>query len=196
MPAMSAIERAFCRSAPWRAFARRAIVPWALDGHRLAGDVLEVGAGSGAMAEGMFRAFPDINLTLTDLDPAMVDGARRRFADQAPVRVQQADATRLPFADRSFDTVTSFLMLHHLIQWPRAVASAARVLRPGGVLVGYDLVDTRLARWVHRLDGSPSRLIAPDELADCLAENGFTDISVWPSLAEHVMRFHATRADG
>jgi hypothetical protein len=63
MPVMSLVEQTFCRSAPWRAFARRAVLPWALSGTPLAGDVLELGAGSGAMAEGMLRSHPRISLT-------------------------------------------------------------------------------------------------------------------------------------
>ena len=47
---MSRIEASFCRSAPWRGFASRVVIPWALAGRKLHGDCLEVGAGSGAMA--------------------------------------------------------------------------------------------------------------------------------------------------
>jgi hypothetical protein len=50
VPSMSRFQSAFCRSAPWRTFARRAVLPWALQGFRPQGDVLEIGAGSGAMA--------------------------------------------------------------------------------------------------------------------------------------------------
>lgn len=79
MPVMSAIEGAFCRSGPWRSFARRSVLPWALDGHRLAGDVLEIGGGSGAMAAGVARDYPDVRLTVTDVDEAMVASARERL---------------------------------------------------------------------------------------------------------------------
>src|SRR5262245_754912 len=50
MPAMSPFESAFCRGAGWRAFASRIVLPWALLGQRLDGDVLEIGGGSGAIA--------------------------------------------------------------------------------------------------------------------------------------------------
>jgi SAM-dependent methyltransferase len=42
-------------------------------------------------------------------------------------------------------------MLHHVAGWPRAVAEAVRVLRPGGRLVGYDVLDTAPVRWAHRI---------------------------------------------
>ena len=50
MPTMSKVESGFCRSVPWRPLAGRVILPWALQGRPLTGDVLEIGGGSGAMA--------------------------------------------------------------------------------------------------------------------------------------------------
>lgn len=193
MPVMSAIEGAFCRSAPWRSFARRVVLPWALDGHSLTGGVLEIGGGSGAMAASMARAYPHVRLTVTDVDEAMVSPARARLSHDANVTVQVADVTDLPFADASFDAVASYLMLHHVIDWPGALREVRRVLRPGGQLIGYDLTDTRLARWIHRADGSPHRIIAVDELAHGLAMAGFAPGVVRPSFAGHLMRFYAEK---
>jgi ubiquinone/menaquinone biosynthesis C-methylase UbiE len=45
------------------------------------------------------------------------------------------DAGRLPLADASVDAVLVVDALHHLPDRPAALAEAARVLRPGGVLV-------------------------------------------------------------
>ena len=131
MPSMSVIEQGFCRSAPWRGFARKVILPWALHGLEPHGELLELGAGSGAMADGMARTFPELQLTVTDIDPAMVAAARKYLGARPNVRVEQADVTDLPFADSTFDVVTSYLMLHHVIEWRRALSEASRVLRPG-----------------------------------------------------------------
>jgi len=193
MPVMSAIEGAFCRSSPWRAFARRRVLPWALDGFDLHGDVLEIGGGSGAMADGVTRSFPAARLTVTDVDEAMVTATRARLRRYPDVRVEPADVTALPYPARSFDVVTTYLMLHHVIDWLDALSESARVLRPGGTLVGYDLTDTPLARTIHRLDGSPHRLIAAAELRDGLAVAGFTDIAVDTSFRRNLMRFRAFR---
>ena len=196
MPVMSAIESAFCRSAPWRSFARRAILPWALDGHSLTGEVLEIGGGSGAMAAGVGRTFPDTRLTVTDVDAAMVESSRSRLASYSNVTVEVADVTSLPFADDSFDAVTSYLMLHHVIVWVGALAETARVLRPGGVFLGYDLTDTRLARFVHCADGSPHSMIAAAELEEGLADAGFADVEVRTSAGNQLMRFRAYKPAG
>ncbi len=112
MPTMSAVEAAFCRSASWGAVAHRIIVPWSLQQAFLDRRVLEIGAGDGAMAARILADHPDVDMTVTDVDPVMVAAARRRLAgygDRADVR--QADATGLPFATEAFGSVVSFLML-------------------------------------------------------------------------------------
>lgn len=195
MPVMSAIESAFCRSVPWQGFARRAVLPWALRGYELEGDVLELGGGSGAMAEGVVRTFPQVRLTVTDIDDDMVSAAQQRLAGWANVRVERADVSALPFQDSCYDAVTSYLMLHHVIAWRAALFEAARVLRPGGTFVGYDLTDTRLARAVHRVDGSPHQMVASDEMRDGLLSAGLVGISVESSARRHVMRFRAEKPD-
>ena len=104
MPEMSSVAQLMCRSAPWRLFAGHVVLPWALQGHELGGDVLEIGCGSGAMAAEALRRFPDVRLTATDFDESMVEVARRRLSEFGPrAQVRQADATALSFPDSSFD---------------------------------------------------------------------------------------------
>jgi ubiquinone/menaquinone biosynthesis C-methylase UbiE len=193
MPVMSSVESAFCRSAPWRSFARHRVLPWALAGRPLSGDVLEIGAGSGAMAAGVNSAFPDARLTLTDIDEAMVSTARSRLAGRRGVVVEQADVAALPFNDRAFDVVTSYLMLHHVVVWKAALTEAARVLRPGGIFLGYDLTDTLVAGLIHRLDRSPFQMLSAAELGAGLAEAGFIAITVEASVRGHLVRFSAEK---
>lgn len=192
MPAMSAIEAAFCRSAPWRAFAARVVLPWVLDGRSLAGDVLELGSGSGAMAAAMVARDAGVRLMATDVDPKMLGRLEARLAPYAGrASVRSADVTSLPFAAASFDAVASFLMLHHVIEWRAALAEAGRVLRPGGALWGYDLLDTAVARFVHRVDGSPHELIVLEDMHDGLLAAGFVEVAARPALGGLVVRFSA-----
>jgi SAM-dependent methyltransferase len=193
MPVMSKVEAAFCRSAPWRGFTARVVTPWVLSGQDLTGDVLEVGAGAGANTAVFARTQPAATITATDIDPAMVTAARRRVAHLgARVTVEEADTTALPFDDDSFDTAISLLMLHHVIDWENALGELARVLRPGGRLLGYDLTATRVARTIHLADRSPHQLLHPGQLRNGLAAAGFADIDVAAGLAGLVARFHAT----
>lgn len=166
MPAMSDLEAVACRSRAWHAFARRVVLPWAVRGRSLAGDVLEIGAGSAGMAAELLAVNPGARVTATDLDPAMVSKARKTLQPfGARAEVERADATALPFADGSFDAALSFLMLHHVGAWDKALEELARVLRPGGALFVYDLLDTLPARLAHAATRSPGvRLIRESEL--------------------------------
>lgn len=192
MPKMSALESSFCRSGPWTLVARR-MVPWATQGLPLTGDVLEIGGGSAAMAAALARSHPQVRLTSTDADPVMVEAAQQRLAGFPLAKARQADATRLPFEDASFDTVLSFLMLHHVIEWERTVTEVARVLRPGGALVGYDLLASRAASWVHLADRSPHRLIEPGAFAPALRQAGLEPVHLRESFGGRVLRFIAQK---
>lgn len=192
MPVMSKVEAAFCRSAPWQAFTAQVVMPWVLRGQDLTGDVLEIGAGAGANTAVLARTQPAATITATDIDPAMVAATRRRVARfGARVTVEPADTTAMPFDDHSFDAAVSLLMLHHVLDWETALGELARVLRPGGRLLGYDLAATRVARAVHVVDRSPHHLLDPAQLRDGLAAAGFVAIDVTTGLAGLVARFRA-----
>jgi ubiquinone/menaquinone biosynthesis C-methylase UbiE len=188
MPVMSKVERAFCCGALWQTSA--GAVVRSLPADRLGRDVLEIGSGGGEVTERLLRHRPGIAVTATDLDPVMVAASTRRLRDLPGATVLPADATALPFEDASFDSVVSCLMLHHVINWEAALREAARVLRPGGVFVGYDLVRTPLATAVHKIDRSPFRLFVPAEFADGCAVAGLSP-DYETGLLGHVLRFEA-----
>ncbi|MDN5851991.1 MAG: class I SAM-dependent methyltransferase [Actinomycetia bacterium] len=168
-------------------------MPWTTLGTQFSGAVLEIGGGGGGMAEALAKANPQIRLTMTDIDEAMVDVARTRLAHVRNVSVRHADVTTLSFPDDSYDTVVSFLMLHHVIDWETAVAEVARVLRPGGLFVGYDLTDTRISALIHRVDGSPHRLIRRGEFEAEVGAAGLDLERMRYSAVHHIFRFVARK---
>lgn len=103
-----------------------------------AGDsVLDVGCGPGWFWATAASELPEnLNLTLSDLSPGMVQEAveRCRPLPFASVTGQQADATALPFEDGSFDAVIAMHMFYHLTDPSKRVAEMYRVLKPGGFL--------------------------------------------------------------
>ena len=187
---MSRFERAFCCGAVWRSSSTT--IARELRAQRLGRDILEIGAGSGSVARQLLSSDPELAWTAIDIDPHMTEATRARLRDFPNALAKTADATALPFPDASFDSVVSCLMLHHIIDWERAVAEVARVLRAGGTFVGYDLVRTPLASLFHRLDGSPHRLLVPDDFQAECARNGLT-IQLQFQLVGHVMRFVALK---
>lgn len=67
------------------------------------------------------------------------------------------------------------------------------MLRPGELVLGYDLTETRTARLVHRPEVSPHRIIASTEMGEGMAGDGFVGIAVRTSLRSHLMRFKAEK---
>jgi ubiquinone/menaquinone biosynthesis C-methylase UbiE len=53
---------------------------------------------------------------------------------RGPEPAVRADATSLPFADATFESVALLYVLYHLDKPTMALAEARRVLRPGGLL--------------------------------------------------------------
>jgi ubiquinone/menaquinone biosynthesis C-methylase UbiE len=190
MPLMSRTERAFCCGALWRTSSTT--IARELRAQQLGRDVLEIGAGGGSVAQQLLSSNPEFVWTAIDIDPEMTRAAATRLQAFRNASAQTGDATALPFCDDSFESVVSCLMLHHIIDWERAVAEVARVLRPGGTFVGYDLTRTPFATVLHRLDGSPYRLLVPEDFRAECARQGLT-IDLQSALLGHVMRFVARK---
>ena len=94
-------------------------------------DVLDVGCGQGIdVAQ---YAIGGARATGVDLTPRHVELATAHLqALGSDARVVQGDAEALPFADASFDRVSSNGVLHHTPDMPAALREIVRVLRPGG----------------------------------------------------------------
>lgn len=95
------------------------------------GRILDVGAGTGLLAEQLADRHPAALLACVDLAPGMAATARLRLGSRALVAV--ADAECLPFADASFDRVVSTSTFQWLTTLDAAFAEAWRVLAPGGL---------------------------------------------------------------
>jgi ubiquinone/menaquinone biosynthesis C-methylase UbiE len=99
----------------------------------LAGDVLEIGAGTGANFE---HYPPTAKVTALELDPFMLKRAHEKLTalERSNITLQQAPAERLPFGDASFDAVVSTLVLCTVRDVSQSLAEIQRVLRQGGRL--------------------------------------------------------------
>lgn len=100
--------------------------------------LLEVGCGVGAQTEILLRRFPHLELTGVDRSEAQLAAAERNLAQTAwctsRYTLQQADATDLPFPDRSFDAAYLCWVLEHMPSPARVLSEVRRVLSPGAVV--------------------------------------------------------------
>jgi ubiquinone/menaquinone biosynthesis C-methylase UbiE len=138
--------------------------------------VLEVGCGRGVGVEILLDRFDAGQVIAFDLDPAMIERARRRLHTRtdAPIALSVGDACEIEQAAASIDTVVEFGVIHHVPDWRVAVGEIARVLRPGGLLLFEDVPRHTLDTWVFRTFTVHPRedRFEADEFADELARNG------------------------
>jgi tRNA (cmo5U34)-methyltransferase len=101
---------------------------------------LDLGAGTGLLAELVRRRLPAARLTLLDFSEEMLARARMRFA-AAPVEVRVGDYATAPLGG-PWDAIVSALSIHHLpdADKRRLYARAFEALAPGGLLVNADNV--------------------------------------------------------
>ncbi len=122
--------------------------------------VLDLATGTADFAMGLVRRFPSVRVTGIDLTPAMLEIGRRKVAASgcaSQVDLLEGNAQALPFAEASFDVVTCAFGFRNFSDKPRALAEAARVLRPGGALLVLELfrmesrLCARVTSWWLRL---------------------------------------------
>ena len=92
--------------------------------------VLDIAAGTGTSSEPFADA--GVHVVPADFSLGMLRVGQRRRPDLA---FTAADATRLPFADASFDAVTMSFGLRNVVDVDGALREFARVTKPGGRLV-------------------------------------------------------------
>lgn len=93
--------------------------------------VLDVAAGAGNVA--IPAALAGADVIASDLCPDLLADGERLAAEQgATLRWQEADAEALPFADASFDVVTSCVGVMFAPHHQQTADELVRVCRPGG----------------------------------------------------------------
>ena len=166
----------------------------AVAGVRAGETALDVGCGPGALTGELVALLGAENVAAVDPSPPFVEACRLR---RPGVRVEEATAEALPFADSAFDNAVAQLVVNFMTDAPAGVREMRRVTRPGGTVAAavwdYAGEMTLLRRlWDAAIALDPSaaaldearsmRFCTPDELEALWAGAGLSEVSVSPAL--------------
>jgi SAM-dependent methyltransferase len=143
-------------------------------GHVPRGKILDVGCGTGALAQRL----AEVGYDVTGVDPS--DGMLDVLRERAPsITAVHADGTELPFEDNSFDLAYCVAVMHHVAEpgaVRRTLTEMARVTRTGGRVLVWDH-NPRNPYWKNLMgrvpqDTGDERLIPEEELLSGLRAGG------------------------
>lgn len=92
--------------------------------------ILDLAAGTGSSS--IAFAKPGVKVIASDFSEGMLAEGRKRHPE---LDFRFADATNLPFEDKSVDAVTISFGLRNVVDVPKALTEMFRVLKPGGRVV-------------------------------------------------------------
>ncbi len=167
---------AYCAGPEWAEVVEKYTIPWATGGVDLGDHLLEVGPGPGLTTD-LLRTMVS-SLTAVEVDPALAAALGERLGG-TNVTVREADATALPFEDGTFSSAICLTMLHHVPDrdaQDRLLSEMARVVRPGGPVIGNDSLDSPEFREFH--EGDICTPIDPADLPARLEGAGLRDVQV------------------
>jgi SAM-dependent methyltransferase len=136
------------------------------------GRVLDVGGGTGIIAQAMKDLFAIPHVTSVDVED--------RFLKSLDIEALTYDGSRLPFADASFDCIVFSNVLHHVPVEVRSLLmrECARVAGPGPIYIKDHLAASRLDRL---------RLYALDAIGNVpfggMVKASYLDAADWRRLA-------------
>jgi SAM-dependent methyltransferase len=149
--------------------------------------LLEVGCGSGYYSE-IFPSLARTRIGYTGMDysPAMIARARKRYPG---TDFQVADATAMPFADKSFDIAFNGVSLMHIPDFETAIAESARVARRACIFHSVPVLARHGTAYLRKYAyGSPvvEIIFNRDALIACFAAAGLRLEQSWPTIDYNV----------
>ena len=127
----------------------------------------------------IFDLFQASSVDAFDLDPRMVNRARRRLQRRdGRVRLWTGDACAIAAADATYDAVFDFGAIHHVPDWQRTLSEVFRVLKPGGVFYAEEVFRNLITHplWRRLLEHPQQDRFDHHEFRAALADRGFEPI--------------------
>lgn len=185
----------------WRARAARELRPIL---ERPDARVLDLCCGTGDLAFSLARK-AKAKIIGADFSHTMLMRANGKALAESngsvPIPFFEADALRLPFADASFDLVTTAFGFRNLANYEAGLREIQRVLKPGGSVAILEFTEPapglmgdayrfycqtvlpKIGGWISGdaaayayLPKSVARFFRPNELADLMKQAGFTEV--------------------
>ena len=187
----------------WRAKVARRLAPILSNRDAL---VLDLCCGTGDLAFALARAGKAKIIGADFAHTMLTRAAEKSTKVRSPLSFFEADALQLPFADNSFDAVTSAFGFRNLANYESGLREIRRVLRPGGTIAILEFTEPpegffgNAYRWYFRavlpriggmlsgdraayayLPKSVARFFRPAQLAQLMKEVGYqsVDFKVW-----------------
>ncbi|HET8895471.1 MAG TPA: methyltransferase domain-containing protein [Gaiellaceae bacterium] len=158
---------------------------------------LDVGTGAGALALALAPLVREV--VGVDRVPELLALARERAPANA--KFGEADATKLPFDDSSFDLTGTVRTLHHVPRPELVVAELARVTRRGGRVLVVDqlapvdpLEALELDRFERARDPSHTRLLPEIDLRHLFEANALTLVRAERDVEQRELASYLDRA--
>jgi ArsR family transcriptional regulator len=112
-----------------------------------------------------------------DQSTAMLQAARKRLHAFNNVDLRRGELEALPIDDERLDAATLMLVLHHVAEPEKALAEAARVLKPDGPLLIVDMLPHDRESYAQQM-GHVWMGFAEAQTRDLLTDAGFGEIRI------------------
>jgi ArsR family transcriptional regulator len=144
------------------------------DGAWIVGDL---GCGTGQVTAALAPFVSRV--VAVDESAAMLQAAKQRLRELPNVDLRRGELEALPLDDGRLDAATMMVVLHHLADPSKALAEAARVLRPGGRLLIVDMLPHDREHYRQQM-GHVRLGFGEAEIVRLLTDAGFGETRVMP----------------
>jgi ArsR family transcriptional regulator len=145
-----------------------------LDSEDVVGDL---GCGTGQVSQWL-APFSN-RIIAVDASKEMLKAARERLSGQRHVEIRHGSLEKLPIQNEELDVAFLLLVLHHVPEPKRALAEAARTLKPGGRLLILDMLPHEREEYRQTM-GHVWLGISQKQMKDWLRDASFTSVRWQP----------------